>query len=85
MRLGLLATIQLAATVVFAAPVGIFGLTRLTEGDVLLGGGLVAVAVAMVALPQYLTTPGEIPMRIVERVVGRAVVTPDDESEADAE
>ena len=79
MRLGILGTIQLAATVVFAAPVGIFGLTRLTEGDVLLGGGLVAVAVAMVALPQYLTTPGEIPMKIVERVVGRAVVTPDDE------
>jgi hypothetical protein len=83
MRLGLLATVQLAATVVFAAPVGIFGLTRLTEGDVLLGGGLVAVAIAMVALPQYLTTPGEIPMKIVERVVGRAVVPPDDESETE--
>ena len=83
MRLGLLATVQLAATVVFAAPVGIFGLTRLTDGDVLLGGGLVAVAIAMVALPQYLTTPGEIPMRIVERVVGRAVVSPDDESDTE--
>ena len=81
MRFGLLATIQLAATVVFAAPVGIFGLTRLTEGDVLLGGGLVAVAIAMVALPQYLTTPGEIPMKVVEAVIGRAVVTPDDDPE----
>lgn len=83
MRLGLLATIQLAATVVFAAPVGIFGLTRLTEGDLLLGGGLLAVAIAMVALPQYLTTPGEIPLKIVERLVGRAVVTPDDERDAE--
>jgi len=82
MRLGLLGTIQLAATVVFAAPVGIFGLTRLTEGDTLLGGGLLAVAIAMVALPHYLTTPGEIPVKIIERIVGRAVVTPeDDESE----
>ena len=79
MRLGLLATIQLAATVIFAAPVGIFGLTRLTEGDVLLGGGLLAVAVAMVALPHYLTTPGEIPMKLVERVVGRAIIAPDDD------
>ena len=79
MRLGLLGTIQLAATVVFAAPVGIFGLTRLTEGDALLGGGLVAVAVAMVALPHYLTTPGEIPMKLVERVVGRAIIAPDDD------
>mgnify|MGYP006914316959 FL=1 len=83
MRLGLLATIQLAATVVFAAPVGIFGLTRLTEGDLLLGGGLLAVAIAMVALPQYLTTPGEIPLKILERLVGRAVVTPDDERDAE--
>ena len=81
MRLGILGTIQLAATVVFAAPVGIFGLTRLTEGDVLLGGGLLAVAIAMVALPHYLTTPGEIPMKIIEGVVGRAVVTPDDDEE----
>jgi len=81
MRLGLLGTIQLAATVVFAAPVGIFGLTRLTEGDAVLGGGLIAVAVAMVVLPQYLTTPGEIPVRIVERLVGRAVVTPDDDED----
>ena len=81
MRLGLLATIQLAATVVFAAPVGVFGLTRLTEGDPLLGGGLLAVAIAMVTLPQYLTTPGEIPMKIVKRLVGRAVVTPDDDEE----
>lgn len=82
MRLGLLGTIQLAATVVFAAPVGIFGLTRLTDGDTLLGGGLLAVAIAMVALPHYLTTPGEIPVKIIERIVGRAVVTPeDDESE----
>jgi hypothetical protein len=79
MRLGLLATIQLAATVIFAGPVGLFGLTRLTEGDLILGGGLIAVAIAMVALPQYLTTPGEIPMKIVERVVGRAIVTPDDD------
>ncbi|MBB6646774.1 DUF7533 family protein [Halobellus ruber] len=83
MRLGILGTIQLAATVIFAAPVGIFGLTRLTEGDVLLGGGLLAVAVAMVALPQYLTTPGEIPMKIIEGVVGRAVVTPDDDEDAE--
>jgi hypothetical protein len=83
MRLGILGTIQLAATVVFAAPVGIFGLTRLTEGDVLLGGGLLAVAVAMVALPHYLTTPGEIPMKIIEGVVGRAVVTPDDDEDAE--
>ena len=81
MRFGLLATIQLAATVVFAAPVGIFGLTRLTEGDVLLGGGLVAVAVTMDARPQDRTTPGEIPTQDGEAAIGRAIVTPGDAPE----
>ena len=44
MRLGILDTIQLAATLIFAAPLGIFGLSRLIEGDTLIGGGAVAVA-----------------------------------------
>jgi hypothetical protein len=82
MRLGIAGTIQLAATLVFAAPVGIFGLTRLLAGETLLGGGLLAVAVGMVALPQYLTTPGDVPAKIGERVVGSVVKTPEDDEDA---
>ena len=81
MRLGIASTIQLAATLVFAAPVGIFGLTRLLDGETLLGGGLLAVAVGMVLLPQYLTTPGDVPAKIGERVVGSVVKTPDEDDE----
>jgi len=81
MRLGILGTLQLAATMIFAAPVGIFGLTRLTEGDIALGAGAVAIAAAMVVLPQYLTTPGDIPMKIGERVLGAVVKTPDDDED----
>ncbi|RLM90323.1 hypothetical protein D3D02_06055 [Halobellus sp. Atlit-38R] len=81
MRLGILGTLQLAATLIFAAPVGIFGLTRLTEGDIALGAGAVAIAVAMVVLPQYLTTPGDIPVKIGERVFGAVVKAPDDDED----
>ncbi|MFD1599161.1 DUF7533 family protein [Halobellus rarus] len=82
MRLGILGTIQLAATLVFAAPVGIFGLTRLLEGDTVIGGGAVAIAVGMVALPHYLTTPTDIPMQLGERAVGMVVKTPEDDEES---
>lgn len=82
MRLGIGATIQLAATLIFAAPVGIFGLTRLLEGQTILGGGLLAIAIAMVALPQYLTTPADVPMTVGERVVGAVVRSPDDDDDS---
>jgi hypothetical protein len=81
MRLGIAGTIELAATLVFAAPVGIFGLTRLLDGQTVLGGGLLAVAVGMVLLPQYLTTPGDVPAAVGERIVGAVVKTPDDDDE----
>ncbi|RLM53360.1 hypothetical protein DVK02_14330 [Halobellus sp. Atlit-31R] len=82
MRLGILGTLQLAATLIFAAPVGIFGLSRLADGDALLGGGAVAIAVGMVVLPQYLTTPGDVPVAVGERLVGAVVKTPDEDDES---
>jgi len=57
MRLGILDTIGLAMTVIFAFPVANFGVTRLLAGEILTGSALVVVAVAMVAVPHYLTDP----------------------------
>lgn len=79
MGLGIWGTIQLAATLIFAIPVGIYGLNTFLAGQEALGGGLLAVAVLMVALPHYLTTPGDIPATVAEKVVGKAVKVPDDE------
>ncbi|MUV58428.1 hypothetical protein SAMN04487947_0613 [Halogeometricum rufum] len=79
MRLGILGTIQLAATLIFAVPVGVYGLNTLLDGQQILGGGLLAVAVLMVVLPHYLTTPTDIPAKVGESVVGKVVKTPDDE------
>jgi hypothetical protein len=78
MRLGILETVGLAATLVFAVPVGLYGIEAFLLGNRLLGAGLVVVAVLMVVLPRRLTTPADLPGVVLERVVGRAVTEPDD-------
>jgi hypothetical protein len=68
MNLGIVQTIELAVSLMFAAPLGMFGLSRLLDGDLLLGGGLLIVAALMVLLPQYVTTPGDLPGKVVRRL-----------------
>ncbi|WP_224270230.1 DUF7533 family protein [Haloprofundus salinisoli] len=77
MALGILDTIGLAVTLVFAIPVAIYGLEQLANGEALFGVGLLAVAAAMVLVPRYVTTPDDIPGKAAERVVGSAVKTPE--------
>jgi hypothetical protein len=79
---GILGTVGLAVTLAFAIPVGLLGLDMLTRGDTLLGGGFLAVAVLMVVLQEYLTTPGDIPGRVAGRLVGTVAKEPEGESEA---
>lgn len=79
-RLGILEMVGLAATLVFAIPVALFGLERLAAGDTFVGGGLLVVAALMVLLPRRLTTPQDVPGAVVERVVGSAVKTDEDET-----
>ena len=76
---GIIGTIQLAATLVFALPVGLLGLSKLLAGDALVGGGFVAVAVLMVALEEYLTTPTDVPTSVAGKVVGTVAKTPDED------
>jgi hypothetical protein len=81
MSLGITESIGLAASLVFAIPLGVFGLNALLGGDAFLGGVAVVVAVLMVALPRMLTTPADIPASVAEKAVGKAVKLPDDEEE----
>ncbi|WP_122090660.1 DUF7533 family protein [Halalkalicoccus subterraneus] len=82
-NLGILDMIGLAGSLVFALPVGVFGLNRLLDGQTILGGGLVVVAVAMVWLPQTLTTPMDLPGDIAGAAVGTVAKTPEEDDERD--
>lgn len=79
MRLGILETIGLAATLIFAIPVAVFGVETMVSGNRLLGGLLLLVAVLMVVLPRRLTTPEDVPAAVVEKTVGKAVKSSDEE------
>jgi len=83
MRLGILETVGLAASLIFAIPVGLYGIETALSGNRMLGGGLVIVAVLMVVLPRRLTTPADLPGAVLERVVGGAVKEPRSESDDD--
>lgn len=76
---GIVGTVQLAATLVFALPVGLLGGQFLLDGRTLLGTGFVVVAALMVGLQEYLTTPTDVPTALAEKAVGKVAKTPDDE------
>lgn len=80
MRLGIFDMLGLAASLIFAIPVGVFGVRTALDGQLLLGGLLIVIAVGMVVLPQYLTTPADLPGTVLERVAGTVAVEPDDAS-----
>ena len=79
MSLGISESITLAASLIFAIPLGIFGINTLLGGDTFLGGVVIVVAVLMVVLPRRLTTPADIPATIAEKAVGKAVKMPDED------
>ncbi len=79
MSLGIGDTIQLAATLIFAIPLGVLGGQYLLGGQTFLGGVLLVVAVLMVVLPYALTTPTDVPSKVAEKAVGKAVKVPEDD------
>lgn len=67
---GIIGTIQLAATLVFAIPVGLMGVEKFFAGQTFVGLAFVGVAALMVGLQQYLTTPMDIPTAAAEKTAG---------------
>lgn len=78
-KLGILEMVGLAGTLVFALPLGIFGLDRLLAGDALIGGVALAIAVAMIVVPRVVTTPDDAVGKVAEKTVGNAVKEPDED------
>jgi hypothetical protein len=82
MAKGILGTIGLAATLVFAIPVGILGLQfLLLDGQPVLGAAFLVIAVLMIAVEEYLTTPTDLPGMVFGKTVDAAVVVPDENGE----
>lgn len=77
---GILDTVGLMAAVVFAVPVAFLGVDFLLRGEPLLGVGFLAIAVLMVAVEEYVTTPGDVPGAIAGRLADAVVKSePEDE------
>ncbi|WP_280585679.1 hypothetical protein [Halorubrum sp. Boch-26] len=85
MNLGLMDMIGLAASLVFALPLANYAVIRLFAGELALGAGLLVVAVAMVALPQYFLDPGRILRGLVSGLLPRQLRPGDEAVAAESE
>lgn len=79
MSQGILEMVGSAVTLVFAIPLVLAGVELLLRGSRFIGVGLVSVALGMVILDQYITTPGDLPALIVTKLVGAIARPPDEE------
>ena len=72
-RLGLLDLLALGATLLFALPIGVFGVQLLLDGRTVVGLVGVAIAVGLVLVEQYLWTPGDVTGDVGSTIVSRLV------------
>ncbi|WP_339102313.1 hypothetical protein [Haloterrigena salinisoli] len=78
---GIIDTIKLAGTLVFALPAAMAGVQFLIDGKTLVGAVLVSLAVLLVVVQHRMTTPSDLPELAVKRVVGSVVSEPEPEDE----
>jgi hypothetical protein len=81
MAKGIFGLVGLAVTLAFAIPVGLLGLDMLSDGNTLVGGGFLALAVLMVVLQEYVTSPSDLPGLLAGKLVGGVAKEPEDDSE----
>ncbi len=84
MTLGIRQLLALGGSLVFAIPLAIYAVEQLVGGDLVLGAVAIAIATLMVALPQYLTTPEDLPETLAKGALQRVIGAPGDaDSQAD--
>lgn len=76
---GILESLGLVGSLVFALPAGIAGVELLLDGRTAIGATLVVVALLMIAVPRRVTTPGDLPGDVAARIVDRTVLDPDED------
>ena len=84
MARSILGTLGLALTLAFALPVVYAGAVLLSEGRTTFGAILLVVAVLMVLIERYVTTPMDVPGEIAGKVIGGAVKEPDESADGEA-
>lgn len=80
-QFGMLDLLGLGSALVVALPICLVGLELLVGGDIALGVGLVLLAVSLIVLSVWLTTPQDLPAVLVERTVSTVVQRDDDDAE----
>lgn len=78
---GIVGLVQLGIVLAFAVPVGLLGLEKLLAGDALVGGAFLGIAALMVAVEEYLTTPGDLPGKLAARTLGKVPKEPDSDEQ----
>lgn len=76
-ELGIVETLGLVGSLVFAVPVGVAGVELLLGGRAALGATLLVVAVLTVVVPRRVTAPADLPGTLAARVAERAVIDPE--------
>jgi len=79
MALGIRQTLALAGSLIFAIPLGIYGVEEIIGGTPVAGVLYLAVAALMVWLPQYLTTPDDLPGKVADGALDRALGTEEED------
>lgn len=78
MAAGIIDSLEFAAAVVLAAPVGLLGVILFSNGDPVGGVAFLAIAVGMVALDRYVLAPREVVANAVSGLFGRGGGDADD-------
>lgn len=75
---GILESVGLVGSLLFAVPAGVAGVGMLLDGRTAVGATLVVVAVLMVVVPRRVVGPGDLPGDAAARLVGLAALDPED-------
>ena len=79
MSWGILEMLGSAMTLLFATTLALAGAELLVGGNVAVGIGLLGVAIGMILLERYVTTPSDLPVLVASKLVGAVARPPDDE------